>query len=47
MVMYDKEYPKKKIEFKPGIKWDYNINIGKKKKKKDGRKSFGGSKVNC
>ena len=34
MVMYDKEYPKKKIEFKPGIKWDYNINIEKKKKKR-------------
>ena len=48
MVMYDKEYLKKKIEFKPGIKWNYNINIEKKKKKKkDGRKSFGGSKVNC
>lgn len=31
MVMYDKEYPKKKIEFKPGIKWNYNINIEKKK----------------
>ena len=29
MVMY--EYPKKKIEFKPGIKWNYNINIEKKK----------------
>ena len=34
MVMYDKEYLKKKIEFKPGIKWNYNINIEKKKKKK-------------
>ena len=44
MVMYDKEYLKKKIEFTPGIKWNYNINIGKKN---DGRKSFGGSKVNC
>ena len=32
MVMYDKEYPKKKIEFKPGIKWNYNINIEKKKR---------------
>lgn len=32
MVMYDKEYPKKKIEFKPGIKWNYNINIEKKRR---------------
>lgn len=31
MVMYDKEYLKKKIEFTPGIKWNYNINIEKKK----------------
>ena len=38
MVMYDKEYLKKKIEFKPGIKWNYNINIEKKKKKKKGWK---------
>lgn len=30
MVMYDKEYLKKKIEFTPGIKWNYNINIEKK-----------------
>lgn len=36
MVMYDKEYPKKKIEFKPGIKWNYNINI----KKKGGQKKL-------
>lgn len=32
MVMYDKEYLKKKIEFTPGIKWNYNINIEKKKR---------------
>ena len=30
MVMYDKEYLKKKIEFTPGIKWNYTINIEKK-----------------
>ena len=30
MVMYDKEYLKKKIEFTPGIKWNYNINTEKK-----------------
>lgn len=30
MVMYDKEYLKKKIEFTPGITWNYNINTEKK-----------------
>ena len=44
MVMYDKEYLKKKIEFTPGIKWNYNINIEKKTMEE---KALGGSKVNC